>query len=153
MNMTADTDLPPAFREILEKSSPAEKRAMILALQKSIKEDYHSNSNIVFKDYVEVVKDFLPPDFFDDGITAEVESMGLFSKKSSKPQTQWLSNDTRAYCFSDNSRNTHPSVDITKYPSICKLMDRVNKVNPTTQDADAALIIGPGPGLPAHTQL
>ena len=136
-------DLPPAFREILELSSPAQKRAMILALQNSIKEEYHthSNSNIDFKEYVEVVKDFLPSDFFDDGITAEVESLGLFSKKSTKPQTQWLSSDSRAYCFSDNNRNKHPSMDISQYPNICKLMERVNRVNPTTQDADAALII------------
>ena len=143
MTPNVNADFPPAFREMLEKSSPSQKRAMIIALQNSLKEDYinQSKSNIDFSEYIEVVNDFLPPNYFDEGITAEVESLGLFNKKSSKPQTQWLSNDNRAYCFSDNSRNSHPSKDILQYPNICKLMEMVNGVESTTQNADAALII------------
>ncbi|NRB81767.1 MAG: alpha-ketoglutarate-dependent dioxygenase AlkB [Saccharospirillaceae bacterium] len=115
---------------------------MLVALSKSIKSDINkrSHANVDFNQYVELIKDFLPNDYLDDAIIAEVEELGLF-KNSNKPLTQWLSSDSRNYCFSDNKRPSHPSKDIRKYHNICKLMDTVNKDTKTTQNADAALVI------------
>ena len=135
-------DFPPTFSELLASCTLIQKKAMLVALSKSIKSDIHkrSRANVDHKQYVQLVKGFLPDDYLDDAIIAEVEELGLF-KNSNKPLTQWLSSDPTDYCFSDNKRLSHPSKDIRKYHNICKLMDTVNKNPNTTQNADSALII------------
>ena len=97
---------------------------MLLTLRESLKQDYadlKSTSDINFDAFVEVVHDFKPSRDFDDVIMAEVESLGLL-KKSRKPQTQWLSLDSRDYCYADNYKIKHPPKDITNFLAICSLM-------------------------------
>lgn len=137
-----DDDFPQPFLNLLSSCSITQKKAMLVALSKSINSDIdrRSHSTIDFSQYVQVVKGFLPTDYLDAAITAEVEDLGLL-KKSNKPLTQWLSSDSRDYCFSNNQRLSHPSKDINLYPNICKLMEAVNRDPRTTQNADAALVI------------
>ena len=95
---------------------------------------------IVITDHVSHIKKFLPDDYFKEEVYADIKELGLM-KKSTKPVTQWLSTDSRDYCFSDNPRLKHQAKDITKYQGISKLLNLVNKERQTTQDADAALVI------------
>ena len=135
-------DFPPTFSELLDSCTLIQKKAMLVALSKSIKSDINKRSRAIVdhNQYVQLVKGFLPDNYLDDAIIAEVEELGLF-KNSNKPLTQWLSSDPTNYCFSDNKRLSHPSKDIRKYHNICKLMDTVNKYPNTTQNADSALVI------------
>ena len=134
--------LPPSFNNLLDECTLAQKKAMLVALRNSIKQDIkeRTSRNINFDQYVEVVKNFVPEDFLDDAIKAEVQSLGLV-KKTDKPQTQWLSYDTRAYCFSDKENLKRPAIDINQFPVICDLLKRVNSDPRTTQNADGALVI------------
>ena len=134
--------LPPSFNDLMFSCTLAQKKAMLVALSNSIKRDVEKRTkrNIDFNQYVEVVKDFLPSDYFDEAIKAEVTELGLL-KKADKPQTQWLSCDSREYCFSDNAKLKHPAKNIKQFPAICKLMEQVNSDSRTTQNADSALVI------------
>ena len=134
--------LPPSFNKLMDVCTLVQKKAMLVALSNSIKCDFQARTkrNIDFDQYVEVIKDFIPKDHFDVAVRAEVESLGLL-KKTNKPQTKWLSSDSRPYCFSDNQNLKHPANDIRQYPAICDLMKRVNSDPRTTKNADAALLI------------
>ena len=138
----SDAILPPDFVESLDSFSTAQKKAMIIAIRSSIKRDLEKQTHekVNFSQYVDVVKDFLPPDFCDDAIRAEVESLGLI-KKTVKPQTQWLSFDSRQYNFPDNGHFKHEAKLISNFPAICDLMKKVNENDKTTQDANSALVI------------
>ena len=144
--MASTATVPATFSESLNSYTIAEKRAMIIALQDSIKHEQLKSKggvvgDIVFSNYVEVVDQFLPPDYSDEEvIMAEVESLGLL-KKSDKPQTQWLSLSGSTYYFSDNKKSPHTSKDLSHFPGISRLMGEVNKCTATTQDANAALVI------------
>ena len=111
--------LPAGFADLLTSCSLSEKRAMLLALKNSI--DYEcaekSKSNVKVDQYVTVIKNFVPSDNFDEGIRAEVESMGLLNKSNSA-QTQWLSKDSRDYCFSYKEKLKHTPKPISQYPNI-----------------------------------
>ena len=143
-DFSSDLDLPPSFSSLLESASLNQKKNMLIKLREVIRSEINFQrkpDNIIdFGRYVELVKNFLPSDHIDDLVIAEVEDLGLL-KNSLKPQTQWLSNDTRSYCFSDKPNLRHDAKDIKQFPSICKLMELVNKDSRTTQDADSALII------------
>ena len=143
-DMSDDVDLPPSFQSLLDSSSLIQKKNMFIKLRENIKSEISArrvkSSDIVFGEYVEHVKDFLPANHLDDVIIAEVEDMGLL-KKSNKPQSQWLSCDKRAYCFSDKPQLKHDAKDIKEFPTISTLMDLVNKDSRTTQDANSALVI------------
>ena len=143
-DLSDEFDLPPSFNSLLESASLIQKKNMLIKLREAIKNEIsfrHKSKNVIdFGQYVELVKNFLPSDHLDDLVVAEVEDLGLM-KKSNKPQTQWLSNDTRSYCFSDKPKLRHDAMDIKKFPTICRLMELVNKDSRTTQDADSALII------------
>ena len=132
------------FRELMLKCTPAQKHSMMLILSESIKQDRVEkstpNRTINFSDFVEVVTDALPSNYFDEAIIAEVESMGLNSN-SRKPQSQWLSFEKSDYCFSDNHRLKHPSKTLADFPATCKLMESINELSATTQDADSVLVI------------
>ena len=66
-------------------------------------------------------------------------SLGLF-KNSKGVVTQWLSNDSREYCFSESQRCKHSPKALADYPGISKLLNLVNADPRTTQNLDAALI-------------
>ena len=137
------TLLPEGFVNLLGNSSHSQKKAMLIAIQNSLNSDKTNNNQsatIDFNQYVELVKDFVPDNFLDDALIAEVTSMGL-CKKSAKPLTQWLSVDDRPYCFSDNPNSRHESRNLNDFPAINKLMEIVNSDTRTTQDANAALVI------------
>ena len=143
MNTPHDIDVLSAFRDLLTLSTTSQKKTMLLSIRESLKHDYSdmkAKSDISFDDYVEVVRDFDPVSNFDDGIMAEIESLGLL-KKSNKPQTQWLSLDDRDYCYTDNSKFKHSPKAISDFPAIFGLMNEVNKLDCTTKDADAALVL------------
>ena len=135
-------NIPPLFFKLINSCNLDVKKAMLVALSNSVNNDIKNLSNtcINFDQYVVHKKQFLPDNHFDAEVFADVTELGLF-KKSNKPLTQWLSLDSRDYCFSDNPRLKHPAKDITKYQGICKLMDLVNKESSTTQNADAALVL------------
>ena len=132
-----EVGVPSSFNELVMSCTLAEKKAMLVTLRNSIKIDLakRTTRNINFNQYVEVVHDFLPTDYLDDVIKAEVHSLGLITK-SNKPQTQWLSCDTREYCFSDNDKSKHMARDINQFPGICDLLKRVNSDPRTSQNAD-----------------
>ena len=136
--------LPADFITLLSNCSHAQKKAMLIAIRNSLNSDLSNiqsaSSSIDFSQYVDIVKNFVPEDFLDDAIFAEVESMGL-CKNSAKPLTQWLSFDDRPYCFSDNPNSRHDSKKLHDYPAIFKLMELVNSDTRTTQDANSALVI------------
>ena len=121
--MQPDTELA-TFRELLSTCTSEQKHSMLLLLTESIKQDKvaaRTTRTINFSDFVEVVPDFLPANFLDEAIIAEVESMCL-DQKSSKPQSQWLAFEKSDYCFSDNHKLKHPSKDLADFPNICKLI-------------------------------
>lgn len=131
------------FVSLLSNSSHAQKKAMLIAIRNSLNSDLSNNTqsaSIDFNQYVDLVKNFVPDDFLDDALFAEVTSMGL-CKNSAKPLTQWLSVDDRPYCFSDNPNSMHESKNLHDYPAICRLMELVNGDTRTTQNANAALVI------------
>ena len=100
------------------------------------------NKNVDFSRFVEHVPEFLSCDNFDEELLADVVSLGMFNKKNSnKTVSQWLSSDSRDYCFSDSPRFKHPPKPISAYPGINKLLKKVNDSPITTQDLDAALVI------------
>lgn len=140
---STDTSIPPQFHDLLKSCSLDQKKQMLIALNNSISNDIKSSikSNINFDDYVEHIDQFVPCDFFDEELLTDITELGLFNKKSYKPATQWLSSDSRDYCFSDNEKLKHSPKEICDYPGVCKLMEMVNKEAKTTQDADAALVI------------
>ena len=86
------------------------------------------------------MKNFLPTDYLDDAILAEVTELGLINK-SNKPRTQWLSLDDRDYCFSENQKLKHSPKKLSDFPAIYDLVKRVNSDPRTTQNGDAALVI------------
>ena len=139
---SSTANIPSSFFELINSCNLDVKKAMLVALSNTVNNDIKniSNTRINFDQYVVHKKQFLPDNHFDEEVFADITELGLF-KNSNKPVTQWLSLDHRDYCFSDNPRLKHPAKDITKYKSICKLMDLVNKEPNTTQNADAALVI------------
>ena len=141
MHVPTDS-IPPTFVELIKSSNLDQKRAMLVALNNSINQDIKklTSVDINFDQYVHHINHFLPDNNFDEEVLADVTELGLF-KKSSKPVTQWLSMDSRDYCFSENSRFKHPPKDIRKFHGICKLMEKVNNEPNTTQNADSALVI------------
>lgn len=134
--------LSPDFITLLNNSTHAQKKAMLLVIRDSLNAEFDNkqSNRIDFNNYVDAVKDFVPDDFLDDALMAEVESMGI-CRNSTKPLTQWLSCDDRPYCFSDKPLLKHDSKNLRDYPAICQLMDLVNMDNRTTQDANSALVI------------
>ena len=134
--------LPASFLELINSCNLEQKKSMLVALNNSINNDNKNRSNVDTncEQYVKHIKEFVPDNFLDATVYADIEELGLL-KKSKKPLTQWLSSDSRDYCFSDNPRLKHPAKDIKHFPGICKLMNLVNKEHSTTQNADAALVI------------
>lgn len=131
------------FREFLTSCTSAQKRAVLLLVTDSIKQDSMAASRSPisnFSDCVEVIHDFLPATFLDEAVYAEVESMGL-DMNSKQPQSQWLSNDDRDYCFSENQKLRHPAKSLLDYPAIRKVVEEVNKEPLTTRDGDSTLVI------------
>lgn len=139
---TESPSLPNEFLNMLKNATHSEKKAMLLAISNSLKSDldHNKSANIEFVKYVEVAKNFVPENFLDEALMAEVTSLGL-CKSSTKPLTQWLSGDDRPYCFSNKPNLKHDSKDIRNYPTICNLMDLVNNDPRTTQDSNAALVM------------
>ena len=139
---TNDSTLPAEFLILLKNSTHYQKKAMLLALKNSLNSDLSHNplTTIDFNVYVDVVRDFVPQNFLEDALMAEVEHLGL-CKTSNKPLTQWLSLDNRPYCFSDKSNLKHDSKIINEFPTICSLMNLVNNDSRTTQDANSVLVI------------
>ena len=139
---TTTNNIPASFFELINSCSLEQKKSMLVALNRTINNDIKKRSNVDIncEQYVKHIKNFLPDNYLDAEVYADIEELGLL-RKSRKPVTQWLSSDSRDYCFSDNPRLKHPAKDIKRYPGICKLMDLVNKESNTTQNADAALVI------------
>lgn len=144
-NLASITNLPDEFYTLLEQCTHVQKKEMLNAVRKSINEDNKPKArtipeNIDFTKYVEHVHNFVPTEFLEDALQAEVTSMGLL-RKSGKPLTKWLSSDDRPYCFSDQAHLKHDAEDISQYPAICNLMNLVNQDVRTSQDANSALVI------------
>ena len=144
---SVNSSLPAEFYSMLKNSTHIQKKEMLNAVRKAINEDNHrscasngTTENIDFTDYVEHVHNFVPADFLEDALQAEVASMGLL-KKTDKPLTKWLSSDERPYCFSDKPNLKHEAEDISQYPAISNLMNLVNQNVRTSQDANAALVL------------
>ena len=137
-----ESSIPLEFKTLLDTCTLIQKKAMLIALRNSMKSELARKrvSDIDFSQYVELVENFVPSDFLDDALMAEITDLGLF-RKSDKPLTQWLSSDARPYCFSDKVQLRHDAKVISQYPSICKLMEIVNSDPRTTQDANSALVI------------
>lgn len=133
--------LPQNFIDLLPECTLQQKRAMLVHLNNIIKSEAKatSNHNIDYDQYVEHVKNFVPADNFYEEIIADVKSLGLF-KQTDKVVTQWLSRDSREYCFSESKRFKHPPKPIDNYPGISKLLNAVNSDKRTTQNHNAALI-------------
>ena len=143
MSSLIPDNVPHSFIELMDSCSLNQKKAMLVALNNSIKKDIDevSRSEINIKQYVDHVKGFLPDNFFDEGIISECSELGLLRTGTNKPITQWLSSDDRDYGFSNNKKFSHPPKDIKKYPHIGQLMEMVNRDPRTTKNADSALII------------
>ena len=138
-----ELNLPNSFLELLSSCTLQQKKAMAVHLNNIIKCEIKNtlNAELDFSKYVDYVKDFVPADNFDEEILADVESLGVFKKAKKGAVSQWLSSDTRDYCFSDSPRFKHPPKPISNYKGICKLLKLVNDDSRTTQNLDAALVI------------
>ena len=142
VNLESVSSLPVEFFTLLENCTPIQKKEMLIVIRNSLSSDSKSNSseNIDFTQYVEHSSNFVPDNFLEDALMAEVSDMGLL-KKSGKPLTQWLSSDERPYYFSDKTHLKHDAKNIHDYPTVCQLMDLVNQDTRTTQNANSALVI------------
>ena len=89
--------------------------------------------------YIEHITDFCPDGDLNELVWAECESMELNSKKT-KTATQWLSSTGEPYVYPDSSP-IHSAKDITKFPSINKLLSMVNESTEVTGPLNSCLII------------
>ena len=138
-------NLPHGFMDIISSATVAQRKSMLVYLNHTINK---SNTNlndtsINFTDHTSHTSNFLNDAQLKETIIAEVTSMGILNKKSSKKlNSQWLSRDSRDYCFNDSQKFKHPPKPITDYPGIFQLLESVNSHEGTTHDLDAAFILG-----------
>ena len=137
--------LPDGFAELVSSSSIQQRKYMLSYLSNNVNAHYANESTkaAYFDQYVCQKTKFLNDKLLRDVVLAEVTSLGILNKKNSnKVATQWLSQDDRDYCFSESQRFKHPPKPIQEYPGITKLLDLVNADPSTTQNLDAALVMG-----------
>ena len=139
-------DLPVGFSDIVSSSSIEQCKSMLVYLNNTITElsNKVNDSDSIFNNYTNHTPNFLQDDQLKETIIAEVTSMGIINKKSSKITTQWLSpdGDNRDYCFSESQNFRHPPKPLSDYPGIVKLLESVNAHGSTTHNLDSALIMG-----------
>ena len=134
-------NLPTSFIDLLKSCTFPQKKAMLVHLSNEIKSEAKCTPHVSinYSQYVDHAENFVPKENFDEEILADVTSLGLI-KKTGKVVTQWLSMDSREYCFSESQRQKHKPKPINDYPGIKNLLDRVNADPRTTQNLNAALI-------------
>ena len=139
-------DLPVGFLDIVLSSSIEQCKSMLVYLNNTITDlsNIVNGNESIFNDYTNHTPNFLQDDLLKETIIAEVISMGIINKKSSKVTTQWLSpdGDNRDYCFSESQKFRHPPKPLSEYPGIGKLLESVNAHGSTTHNLDSALIMG-----------
>ena len=135
-------NLPRPFSDMLKGCTLLEKRAMLLALQNSIRSDERQTFRDIqtskLPELVEYLPDFIPePDVtFLANIIRELESIESL-KPASDVRSQWLSYHGEAYHFGGKG---YESMDLSQFTHIQTLMDMVNKSSYTTHDANSCLI-------------
>ena len=119
-------DLPESFDTLLSSSSLVQKRAMLIALSDSIREAEATikTDHQQLSEYVGYIPSFISDTTLITGVEAELESMKLEAKNTRKVKTFWLNSINRPYTYSGVTHNAHT---ISNYPSIMKLMDKLNK--------------------------
>ena len=91
------------------------------------------------KDSVELIPNFCSDDVTLETIWAECDSLDFVSS-SRKASAKWLSSNGEPYVYND-SNPVHPSMDISSYPGISKLMQQINADSRFTGPVDSALIL------------
>ena len=66
--------IPPEFFALLDSCSHIQKKEMLVAVRKSLEKHNNSNSPVVtdFNQFVEHITDFVPSDFLDEAVMAEL---------------------------------------------------------------------------------
>ena len=135
-------DFPEGFIDIVSASSIDQCKLMLMHLHNVINQPKTSAEISDFNQYVSHTTNIINDTEFKNLIIAEATELGIIGKESGKVKTQWLSEDPRDYCFSDNSRFRHPPKPISNYQGISKLLEIVNAHPDTTQNLDSALLLG-----------
>ena len=118
-------NLPDEFLSLLSTSSLVHKRAMLVAISDSIREDESAakNNHAKLSEYVEYVPSYISDDTDIAGIELELDSMKLKSPNSKKTKSFWLNSSNGSYTYSGETHQTHL---ISNFPFIKELMDKLN---------------------------
>lgn len=137
--------IPTSFLQLLDTSSLSLKKAMLIALQSSIRTDEnkfkHKLNRHTSDANLSQLIDYFPDiinnkDNLVDGLLTELQSIPL-SPGSCHVTSQWISLDMEPYVF---WKKTYKSADIKNYPHIQKLLDVVNQHPSTTGNLNSCLI-------------
>ena len=119
--------LPDDFLSLLSNASITEKRAMLIALSKSIREDESAEVKNIpkLRDYVDYVPSFVKDSELIDGIQDELNSMGIDAPahNSKKVKTFWLNSTSHSYAYTGSVNKAHL---ISDYENINKLLKIIN---------------------------
>ena len=132
------TEIPNTFLEMLDTVDIPTKEGMLELLVTSLKNDKLHKKQENLPDLVDYIPNFIADtEVLVPALEAEIESMLPDFHNVHKVQSQWLSNDKKPYIFGNSKYN---ACDISKYPSICKLMSMVNAHASYTGDLNCCLV-------------